>query len=85
VDACYSLKGAASSFRSAYKQSGRRVIEAIDTHLEVIKQNGQEIKFDYLAAAIYLAEHVGADRTLPGFELALDRMEALFKDLNRFL
>ncbi len=84
VDACYGLKGS-GGFRAQYTQPGRRVVETVGAHVEKLNQGGQEVKFDHLAVAVYLVEHASAARTFAGIDVALDRMEAMFKDLNGFL
>lgn len=83
VNECYELKGQNKLPKPKAAATGR-VVKDVEDHFRTLPASVSE--FDHFAPASYLVEHTSALKTsLPNLDEALDRFEALFKDLNSLL
>ena len=78
VTKAYALR----SFNLASPGSGR-VVKDVEDAFRVMDPATPE--FDHFFPSSYIIEHPAVIKALPGHAEALDRFEALFKDLNKLL
>lgn len=82
VNRAYSLTGTDTLVAANLGAPPNRVVKAVENHFAVLGPQVRE--FDHFAPAEYLTQQ-GLSLVLAGLNLALDRFEQLFKDLNALL
>lgn len=84
VNACYGVDASKALPTAKNEKTPVRVVEEVENHFRVLPPEAP--LFDHFGPAAYLVENAGAVRAaMPELGLALDRFEALFKELNALL
>ena len=84
VNAAYGLKRPNTLLTKKPKDVPGRVLQEVQKHFDVLPANFPA--FDHYTPSVYLTEHSAELReSLPGLDAALDRFEALFRDLNALM
>jgi hypothetical protein len=84
VNRAYGLKGNRRMPKDRRRRKSRPVIEEAKLHFE--RRFGRQLEFDQITPAKYLARvDTASENGLPGLDLALDRFERMFSDLNQRL
>lgn len=82
INDCYGLKGEERLPAKKPADAPVRVVKEVEDHFRTTATTGAE--FDHYAPAEFLT-HKGLNYKPAGLDIALDRFEALFKQLNEFL
>jgi len=84
VNQCYGLKGKQKIPTKMPSGAGIRVVKEVEDHFRTVAVDAPE--FDHFLPSAYAIENAAVLReTLPGFDIALERFERLFVDLNQLL
>jgi len=83
VNKAYELKGKSALPSKKPADAPVRCLKEVEAHMAL---QADKPKFDHFAPSRYLIENLGQlASSLPGFDVALDRFEEVFKDLNKLL
>jgi hypothetical protein len=82
VTEAFALKAKEKLPHTKPQDAPERVVKEVEQHFRTKATSASE--FDHYKPAEFLTQQ-GLDYELKGIEIALDRFEALFKDLNAFL
>lgn len=84
VNQSYGLKARNILPAKKPKDADARVVKEVTQHFSLLPP--EMPNFDHYTPSVYLTEHSAEIRdSLPGLDVALDRFEALFRDLNALL